>query len=114
MQGKRSPVRRILTGMLVAAVVAVGLVPTATAAVTANLAKTLSSSSSTGGYPSTNAGDGNQNTYWESSNNAFPQWIQADLGTTQDVNQITLKLPTGWGARTQTLSIQGSTNGTTF
>lgn len=113
-QGKRSPVRRILIGVLVAVVVAVGLVPAATAAVTANLGKTLSSSSSNGGFPSTNAGDGNQNTYWESSNNAFPQWIQADLGSTTDVNQITLKLPNGWGARTQTLSIQGSTNGTTF
>ena len=25
-----------------------------------------------------------------------------------------LKLPTGWGTRTQTLSVQGSTNGSTF
>ncbi|GAA0594612.1 CARDB domain-containing protein [Kribbella sandramycini] len=114
MQGKARPVRRVLVGLLVAAVVAVGLVPAATAAVTANLAKTLSASSSVGGYPANNAGDGNQNTYWESSNNAFPQWIQADLGATTDVNQVTLKLPAGWGARTQTLTVQGSANGTSF
>ena len=32
-------------------------------------------------YASGNADDGNQATYWESSNNAFPQWIQVDLGS---------------------------------
>ncbi|MGW6276681.1 CARDB domain-containing protein [Kribbella sp. NPDC055071] len=105
-------VRRLL---LVLAVIAVGLLPGhATAAVTANLAKTLTASSSLGAYPSGNAGDGNQNTYWESNNNAFPQWIQADFGAANDVNQVTLKLPSGWGARSQTITVQGSTNGSTF
>jgi hypothetical protein len=96
-------------------VIAVGLLPGhATAAVTANLAKTLTAGSSLGAYPSGNAGDGNQNTYWESNNNAFPQWIQADFGAANDVNQVTLKLPSGWGARSQTITVQGSTNGSTF
>jgi hypothetical protein len=63
-----------------------------------------------------NATDGDANTYWESVNNAFPQWLQVDLTTTQSIGRITLKLPpqAAWGTRTQTLSIQTSTNGSTF
>ncbi|MEU4195159.1 CARDB domain-containing protein [Kribbella sp. NPDC026611] len=107
--------RTKLLRLLLVVVLAVGFVPRpATAAVTANLAKTLTASSSLGAYPSGNAGDGNQDSYWESNNNAFPQWLQADLGSAQDVNQVTLKLPTSWGARSQTLTVQGSTNGSSF
>ena len=58
--------------------------------------------------------DANQATYWESANNAFPQWVQVDLGSAQSASRVVLQLPLGWGARNQTLSIQGSTNGTTF
>ncbi|GID26226.1 glycosyl hydrolase [Paractinoplanes brasiliensis] len=78
--------------------------------------KTFSASSHTDVYPAGNAGDGNASTYWESSNNAFPQWIQVDLGTAQQVNQVVLKLPpaTAWATRTQTLSIQGSTDGGSY
>ena len=36
-------------------------------------------------------------TYWESANNAFPQWIQADLGSSVATNRVVLKLPAGWG-----------------
>ena len=45
-----------------------------------------------------NANDGNQATYWESTNNAFPQWIQVDLGAAVSVNRVVLKLPTAAGA----------------
>ena len=76
--------------------------------------KPTSESSHTDVYPSGNTTDGNQNTYWESANNAFPQWVQVDLGSSQSASRIVLQLPAGWGARTQTLSVQGSTNGTTF
>ncbi|WP_066949922.1 discoidin domain-containing protein [Microtetraspora fusca] len=83
---------------------------------TGNLAlgKTLTSSSTANGYVAGNAGDGDQATYWESANNAFPQWIQVDLGAAVSVNKLILKLPSSWESRTQTLSVQGSTNGTTF
>ncbi|WP_455713711.1 discoidin domain-containing protein [Streptomyces xanthochromogenes] len=82
----------------------------------ANLAlgKTLTASSSTQTYAPANANDGNKASYWESANNAFPQWIQADLGATVPVDKAVLKLPDGWGARTQTLKLQGSANGTDF
>jgi hypothetical protein len=60
--------------------------------------------------------DGNSSSYWESANNAFPQWLQVDLGATTAVSRIVLKLPppSAWGTRTQTLSVQGSTNGSSF
>jgi hypothetical protein len=76
----------------------------------------LSASSSVDVYQSGNAGDGNASTYWESANNAFPQWIQADLGASHAVSRTVLRLPpaTAWGARTETLTVQGSTDGTTF
>ncbi|WP_347404768.1 discoidin domain-containing protein [Micromonospora sp. WMMD1102] len=78
------------------------------------VAASISASSSHPEYPAGNAGDGNPATYWESANNAFPQWIQADLGSATDVNRLVLKLPPGWGTRTQTLSVQNSANGSTF
>ncbi|GAA3551227.1 CARDB domain-containing protein [Kribbella ginsengisoli] len=109
--------KRMLGGLVAAALIVIGLVPTApaaSAATTAVLTKTLTANSSLGDYPVTNAGDGNQNTYWESTNNAFPQWIRADLGSSVAVDRVVLKLPASWGARTQTLAVQGSTNGTTY
>ena len=92
---------------------------TASAAVLAgpNLAagKTAAASSSTQTYGASNVTDGNQGTYWESANNAFPQWVQVDLGSSVATNQVVLKLPTsGWGARNQTLAVQGSTDGQNF
>jgi hypothetical protein len=84
-------------------------------AVSAALAASYTASSNNGAYTATNAGDANQGTYWESSNNAFPQWLQADLGAAVKIDQVVLKLPTAnWGARTQTLAVQQSTDGSTF
>ncbi|MFF3348872.1 discoidin domain-containing protein [Streptomyces sp. NPDC002779] len=82
----------------------------------ANLAagRTLTASSHTEVYTAGNANDGNRASYWESSNNALPQWLQADLGASRAINRVVLKLPAGWESRSQTLKIQGSTNGTTF
>jgi hypothetical protein len=77
-------------------------------------AATYTAGSQTAGYPVSNVGDGNQATYWESANNQFPQWVQADLGATTTVAQLVLKLPAGWETRTQTLTVQGSTDGSTF
>ncbi|MFJ4584617.1 discoidin domain-containing protein [Streptomyces echinatus] len=65
-------------------------------------------------YGAANAGDGNRSTYWESKNNAFPQWVQVDLGSSVKVDQVTLRLPSGWPSRSQTLKIQGSTDDRNF
>ncbi|SCG69322.1 F5/8 type C domain-containing protein [Micromonospora zamorensis] len=67
-------------------------------------------------YAAANTVDGNPNTYWESANNAFPQSLTVDLGTNRTVSRVVLKLPpsSAWQTRTQTLSVLGSTNGSTF
>ncbi|WP_222722219.1 discoidin domain-containing protein [Actinomadura alba] len=79
-----------------------------------NLAAGKTFSASSAGFPASRAGDGDQASYWESTNNVFPQWVQVDLGSAVSVNKAVLKLPTGWETRTQTLTVQGSTNNTGF
>ncbi|MFC4120743.1 CARDB domain-containing protein [Nonomuraea zeae] len=90
----------LLIGVLVA--------PPAQAAADTNLAagKAATASSVTDVYAAANVTDGNQATYWESANNAFPQWVQVDLGATASINKLVLKLPAGWPGRTQTLTVQ--------
>ncbi|MFE2754549.1 discoidin domain-containing protein [Actinosynnema sp. NPDC059335] len=81
----------------------------------AKLAATYTASSHVDVYQASNVGDGNQATYWESANNAFPQWLRADLGAAVKVDRVVLKLPTAnWGARTQTLAVQHSADGQNF
>lgn len=67
-------------------------------------------------YTPAKAVDGDAATYWESTNNAFPQSITVDLGKTEAVRRLVLKLPppAAWGPRTQTLSVHGSADGTTY
>ncbi|MGW3158960.1 galactose-binding domain-containing protein [Streptomyces sp. NPDC001089] len=67
-------------------------------------------------YTPGRAVDGDANSYWESTNNAFPQSFTVDLGSTQAVRRVVLKLPpsSAWGARTETLSVLGSTDGSGF
>ncbi|WP_127501794.1 discoidin domain-containing protein [Actinoplanes solisilvae] len=111
--------KRLLAAAAAAGVVATVLIaPSPANAAGPNLAagKTFSASSYNDVYGAGNAGDGNANSYWESNNNAFPQWLQVDLGTATQVNQVVLKLPpaSAWATRTQTLSVQGSTDGGSF
>ncbi|MEV4636927.1 CARDB domain-containing protein [Actinoplanes sp. NPDC049548] len=111
---------RWFRALLATAVTVAGLTaPTAAhAAGGPNLAlgKTATASGAHGEYPARNVNDGNAQSYWESPSNAFPQWIQIDLGGSVAVDQVVLKLPpaTAWATRTQTLSVQGSTDGTGF
>ena len=85
---------------------------------TTNIAagRPTSSSSSQGGFPSGNATDPSADSYWESANNAFPQWLQVDLGASTSVGKVTLRVPpaSAWGTRVQTLSVLGSLDGGTF
>ncbi|WP_329056801.1 discoidin domain-containing protein [Amycolatopsis sp. NBC_01488] len=78
--------------------------------------KAISASASQGGFPPSNANDGNANSYWESANNAFPQTLTVDLGAASSINKVTLKLPpsSAWGARTQTVTISGSQDGGSY
>ncbi|MFI0895054.1 choice-of-anchor D domain-containing protein [Streptomyces sp. NPDC020983] len=94
----------------------VALSGTGTGSASTNLAagRATSESSHTDVYPSSNLTDGNQASYWESANNAFPQWAQVDLGSAASVGKVVLQLPAGWGARNETLSVTGSTDGSGF
>lgn len=109
--------RRLLVGLVMTGLAAIGLSPlTASAADRPNLSlgRTASASGSVGGYPAANVTDGNQATYWEGPSNAFPQTLQIDLGRSVDVDEVVLRLPSSWEARTEALSVQGSTDGTAF
>jgi hypothetical protein len=73
-----------------------------------------SESSHTDVYPSSNVTDGSQGSYRESANTPFPQRAQVDLGSARSASRVVLQLPAAWGARAQTLTLGGSTDGTTF
>ena len=96
--------------------VTVALSGTGAGATSTNLAagRPTSESSHTQVYGSGNVTDGNQNSYWESANNAFPQWVQVDLGSARSTSRVVLRLPSTWEARSETLSVLGSTDGSTF
>jgi len=76
--------------------------------------KLVTASSYTDIYQASHVTDGSQLTYWESSNNQFPQWIQVDLGAAAQIQELLLKLPTGWSARSQQITIETSVNGTSY
>ncbi len=86
---------------------------------TTNIAlnKPVTASSDWQSYVPGNVTDGNTSSYWESTDGAgYPQTITVDLGSTQSIGSVTLDLPpaSAWSTRTETLSVLGSTNGTTF
>ncbi|MFF1867314.1 CARDB domain-containing protein [Streptomyces sp. CB03911] len=110
--------RRLITGAVVAGLVAVGLTPMAAAhaADGPNLAlgKPATAGGTNGGYPAGNVTDGSQASYWEGPTGSFPQWVQVDLGSSVSVDEVALKLPSSWGTRTETLSVLGSADGAAF
>jgi hypothetical protein len=83
-----------------------------------NLARNQPATASgyTQSYVPSNAVDGDTSSYWESTDNAFPQWFQVDLGSPVSISRIVLDLPpsSAWATRTQTITIQGSTDGTNY
>ncbi|MFI8206540.1 CARDB domain-containing protein [Streptomyces sp. NPDC085937] len=112
---------RTITGLLLAGLIAAGLSPgTAGAAATAVRGPDLAlgrSATATGShpeYPAPHVTDGSQLTYWEGPSGAFPQSVRIDLGATVSVDEVVLKLPAAWEARTQTLAVEGSTDGSSF
>jgi hypothetical protein len=96
----------------------VALSGTGVANTTTDLAlnKPVTASSYTQVYTPSNAVDGNTSTYWEANNGAWPSTITVNLQSAQTLGSITVDLPpsSAWSTRTQTLSVLGSANGTTF
>ncbi|GIE97626.1 CARDB domain-containing protein [Paractinoplanes rishiriensis] len=108
---------KLLRCALAAGLAAVALVVPGSAAQAAGgpnlaLGKSATASGANGSYVAANVTDGNAGSYWESP--AFPQWVQVDLGGSVAVDQVKLKLPPSWESRTQTLSVQGSTDNAGF
>ena len=86
---------------------------------TTNLAlnRPATASSTFQSFAPSNATDGNTSTYWESTDGAaYPQTITVNLGSAQSIGSLTLDLPpsSAWSTRTETLSVLGSTNGSSF
>ncbi|MFC6884891.1 discoidin domain-containing protein [Actinomadura yumaensis] len=106
-------VAMVATGVLGAAAAPAAAAPAAGANLAAG--RSVSASGSHREYPAANVNDGDRSTYWESTGDAFPQWVQVDLGAAVDTDKVVLKLPAAnWPKRTQTLSVQGSTDGTSY
>jgi hypothetical protein len=88
------------------------------AAANANLAvgRPVAATSFTDVYYAGNAVDGNTHSYWESANHAFPQSLTVDLGSARSVSRLVLRLPpsAAWARRTQTLSVLGSADGSSY
>ncbi|MFF8009790.1 CARDB domain-containing protein [Streptomyces parvus] len=111
--------RRWFAGLMTGGLLTVGLLPhtaQAAAAEGQNLAlgKPVTASGAHGQYVPTNVTDGSQASYWEGPAGAFPQWVQVDLGTRAELDDIVLKLPASWEPRNETVSVQGSTDGENF
>ncbi|MFJ9311777.1 CARDB domain-containing protein [Streptomyces cyaneofuscatus] len=109
---------RSITGLLIAGLATVGLLPVQAAAAEAtDLArgKTVTASGSHGGFPVVNANDGQVNTYWES--NGHPSNLTVKLGADADLQSVVIKLNPDpiWGTRTQEFQVLGRTqSGTGF
>ncbi|MFI9018075.1 CARDB domain-containing protein [Streptomyces griseus] len=107
-----------ITGLLIAGLVSVGLLPVAASAAEAtDLArgKPVAASGSHGGYPAANANDGKVDSYWES--NGLPADLTVKLGADADLESVVIKLNPDpiWGGRTQDIQVLGrSQNGTAF
>ena len=80
-----------------------------------NLARntTVTAGSTNTTYVPGNLFDGNTTTYWQSAN-AFPQWATVDTRTGHTITKLVLTLPPSFSARTETLSADQSSDGSTF
>jgi hypothetical protein len=75
-------------------------------------------STAAAGFPASNVTDLDPQTYWQGGTGnlsaANPQTLTVDLGAATTIGALEIKLPTTFPARTQTLSVLTSTDGTTF
>ncbi|GAB2581972.1 CARDB domain-containing protein [Streptomyces capparidis] len=113
---------RLLAGLVAAGLLAVAPLPAAAAEAAEDaaegpnlaLGRPVTASGAHGSYPAANVTDGSQASYWEGPPGSFPQWVQIDLGGRVSLDEVLLKLPASWEPRTETVSVQGSTDGRDF
>jgi hypothetical protein len=61
-------------------------------------------------HPASHAVDGNRNSYWDSTPEEVPAWVQVDLGEEKEVEKLTIHFWDG-DSRTYTYYVEGSTDG---
>jgi hypothetical protein len=90
------------------------ITPAGTATAPANLALTgtVTASTTVSGFPASNTNDGNQNTYWQATGSTATLTLY--LAQAAPIGRIVLELPQAWGARSQTIEVDASTNGSTW
>jgi hypothetical protein len=88
------------------------IAPDATATVNLAQSGTLAPSSAIQGYPAANANDNNSSTYWQAG--ASTATLTLHLSKAAPVDRAILELPASWGARNQTIEVDGSVNGSTW
>jgi hypothetical protein len=76
----------------------------------------VTASSFTQNLVAANAVDGNTSTYWEGTNGAWPTTLAVNLGAADSLSSLVIDLPpsSAWQTRTQTLSVLGSANGSSY
>ncbi len=76
----------------------------------------ISASSYTQNYVPSNANDGNTSTYWEGTNGVWPTTLTVNLGASDSLTSVVVDLPpsSAWNTRTQTFSVLGSVNGSSY
>src|ERR1039458_514076 len=76
----------------------------------------VTASSYTQSYVPANAVDGNTSSYWEGTNGAWPTTLSVNLGASKALGSVVVDLPpsSAWNTRTQTFSVLGSANGTSY
>lgn len=75
------------------------------------LGKSVMAGGSHAGHPAANITGGRRLSYREGPAGASPQSVRVDPGGSVEADQVALKPPTTWEARTQTLAVEGSTDG---
>lgn len=76
----------------------------------------ITASSYTQNYVPSNANDGNTSTCWEGTNGVWPTTLTVNLGASKALGSIVVDLPpsSAWNTRTQTFSVLGSANGSSY
>jgi hypothetical protein len=99
-------------GTLPFSLYASSIAPDATAPKDLAQGGTVTASSAAQGYPAPNANDSDLSTYWQAA--APTATLILHLSKAAPVDRVIVELPENWGARNQTIQVDGSANGTSW
>ena len=99
-------------GTLPFSLYAASIAPYATAPANLALTGTVTASNTLSGFPASAANDASLNTYWQAAGSTAT--LTLHLAQAAPIARIVLELPQNWGTRSQTIEVDGSTNGSTW